>query len=852
MLLEREAELSLLASIVGNLDGTRGRVVLVRGEAGIGKSALVAEFVSRHEQSTHVLFGACDDLLTPQTLGAFWDIARDESTIRDALLEDDRRRLQADLLDLLSRSLRPTILVVEDTQWADEATLDVVKFLGRRIGRTNGLLLLTYRDTEVDADHPLRQVIGDLPASDVRRMPLLPLSSTGIATMMESKDFDVADVLAQTDGNPLYVTELLASGPGHVPASIQDIVLSRATRLSDDARQLLEAASVVPGSAERSLIASLIGQEFAGLDEAERSGFVRSSADTIGFVHELQRRAIEDSIPPDRRRELNNQVLGLLGPDADASRLVHHAREANNVDALVEFAPIAARAAVAAGSARQAVAHFRLLDPYIDEMAPAVATAILQDWARQELYLHEPAAVELTNRAIRASSGLDDPVVRGTVLAFSARVNMQHLRTEDAFERATEAVELLEEAGDASALAFALSILAHVGWLRDEDVPASLELAGRALSVAEASGDTAMVVRALTVTANLESSIGIAGGMERLEAARSLASTSGDREAEVRALSNMTAMAADFRHMALASDLARRAIETASRYEIPSVETETRAMYSEILMWSGDWVAAENAATDALGTHPGAETIAWRVLGTLQARRGRIEARAALDRMWSQADDVGQLSVVDPAAGALAEYMWLTGDYNADWLERLDVVLAEGIQVGNPWPSGAFAFWMWKLERLDSAPEGTLDMYGWIIDGDLDPAIAFWSERAIPYEHSLALMHGTPEQQLKALRIAEDLGAKALARKIRVELTAAGHPPPRGQARATRVHAAGLTTRQDEVLGLLDAGMSNAEIADELFLSPRTVENHVAAVLMKLDAPNRDTAVAIAKDQGIL
>ena len=143
-------------------------------------------------------------------------------------------------------------------------------------------------------------------------------------------------------------------------------------------------------------------------------------------------------------------------------------------------------------------------------------------------------------------------------------------------------------------------------------------------------------------------------------------------------------------------------------------------------------------------------------------------------------------------------------------------------------------------------------MYAWIIEGDLDPAIAFWSERAVPYEHALALMHGTTDQQLKALRIAEDLGADALAARIRAELVAVGHSPPRGRARATRDHAAGLTARQAEVLGLLAEGRSNVEIADELFLSPRTVENHVAAVLMKLDVPSRDAAAVIARDRGIL
>lgn len=852
VLLERETQLNALASLLDDLGGSGGKVVLVRGEAGIGKSALVAEFIARHGNDVHILFGGCDDLLTPQTLGAFWDVARDEPSIGEPVRTDDRRRLQTALLDLLSRSLRPTVLVIEDSQWADEATLDVIKFLGRRIGTTNGLMVLTYRDTELDADHPLRHVIGDLPATNVVRMSLGPLSAEAVTELIGDAGLDTRAVVDQTDGNPLYVTELVALGADDVPASIQDMVLARAGRLSADARRLLETVSVLPGEADRTVVAAVAGDGLDGLDDCERAGLLRADDATITFIHELQRRSVEASLRPDVRRNLNAQMLRALARQADASVLVHHAREAGDVEAIIQYAPIAARAAMTAGSGREAVAHFRLLDPHIDDMDPDAAAGILRDWARHAFYLHDPSDLELVERAIRASRRVGDPVALGRILAFAARVDMQQLLTEPALEHVQEAVSILEDEHDDAALAYALSMLAYVKWLYDEDVPAMLEIAERALAVADASGDPFVKIRALTTTGNIEYSVGIAGGMERLEMARSLAETHGDRDAEVRALSNMTSMTADYRDMALATDFARRAIETAARYEMQFIGAETRAMYAELLLWQGRWSEVEDVATEALGTQRSAETIAWRVLGTLQARRGRSEARTALERMWSLANAAEQLTVVDPAAGALAEYMWLTGDLDPHWLARLDEILAEGIEVGNPWPSGAFALWMWELERLDARPEGTLDMYGWIIDGDLDPAVAFWRDRGIPYELAIALMHGTTDQQLEALRIAEDLGADALAAKIRGSLIEAGHTPHRGKARTTREHVAGLTARQAEVLDLLAKEMSNAEIADELFLSPRTVENHVAAVLMKLDAPNRAAAIAAAHDQGIL
>jgi DNA-binding CsgD family transcriptional regulator len=196
--------------------------------------------------------------------------------------------------------------------------------------------------------------------------------------------------------------------------------------------------------------------------------------------------------------------------------------------------------------------------------------------------------------------------------------------------------------------------------------------------------------------------------------------------------------------------------------------------------------------------------------------------------------------------------MWLSGERDSGWLKPLDAVLAQGLKAGTPWPSGALAFWMWKLGRLDARPEGTFEFYGWIIDEEPERSVEFWRSRAVPYETALALMHCGTDGELEALRISEDLGADALASRIRKHLAERGVAAPRGKGRATRKHAAGLTRRQAEVLDLLAEELTNAEIADRLFLSPRTVENHVAAILMKLDVPSREAAVAVSTKRQLI
>jgi DNA-binding CsgD family transcriptional regulator len=240
------------------------------------------------------------------------------------------------------------------------------------------------------------------------------------------------------------------------------------------------------------------------------------------------------------------------------------------------------------------------------------------------------------------------------------------------------------------------------------------------------------------------------------------------------------------------------------------------------------------------------------VLVAIHARRGRREARAAAMRMWSLFETELGPSALDPAASTMAEYLWLSGEDNPELVARLREVMNASIALGRPWPSGPLAFWMWKLGLLDTVPEGSAECYRWMMNGDYRRAARFWRERGIPYEEALALMLGSETEQIEAIRIFDDLGATAAANNVRRALAEQGMRVPRGKAMATREHPAGLTARQAEVLQLLADGLPNATIADELFVSHRTVENHVAAILMKLDVATRDAAVATALERGIL
>jgi len=852
VLLERESELELLGDLLSEVGSSGGKVVLLRGEAGIGKSSLVREFLEIHADEAHIYFGACDDLLTPQPLGPLRDIAHGEPGLAQALTGDDRSAVLATSLSLLSSILRPNILVIEDTHWADEATLDVIKYLGRRVARTNGLLLLTYRDGEVDYEHPLRQVIGELPPENLVRIHLNSLSAQGIADLAGDSALDVDDILALTDGNPLFVTELLTSGVENVPTSVQDSVLSRAGKLSDGARELVDLVSVIPAGSEMSLVESILFPTQSQLTECVRQGLLVVGGDTVAFHHELTRRSIESALTIQDRRRLNGQVLAVLADGDDLSRLVHHAREANDIESIIKYAPQAARAAMAIESNREAAAHFRLLEPYLDAVEETDRALIVDDWARAEYYLIGSESLDILGRAIdlHRSSGNDLGLARA--LIFAVRVNEISGRPDAAEAASEEAISLLEARPPSADLAAALAQRAWILKMRGLSVR-GIEIADQAIELAEATGDELSLIYALDTKGVLTHRLGDAGGFELMDESRRRAEQSGYPFEETLALLNMAEEAADQRQLERASDLAQRARDTAVRYEIRIHGNAASAHYARILDWKGQWIAAEDTAAEAVGdVRFYSELVAGQVLGPLQARMVRPEARDTIYSTWIRAEAGNEMQSLLPSAAAVAEYIWHSGEGDSSLASQFRAVLDDERRLAFPWNAGWLAFWLWMVGELREVPEAIAEPYRLLMAGEWRLAAAIWEKIGIPYERALALMHGDEEARVKALEIFERLGATRAAAKLRKALRVEGISIPRGKGRETRHHAAGLTARQAEVLVLLDEGLTNIEIADRLFVSPRTVENHVSAVLAKLDASTRDEAVDRARHQGLL
>src|SRR5262249_36794759 len=262
-----------------------------------------------------------------------------------------------------SRRPAPTIFVLEDVHWADEATLDVLRLLSRKLEAFPALVLASYRDDELDRAALLRIVLGELATSErAARVKLFPLSPGAVAQLAEPRDLDPDELYRKTGGNPFFVVEAIAASADEIPDTVRDAVFARAARLSAPAKEVLEAVAVVPPHAELRLVEALVGDAMQALNECLAAGMLTTDANGIVFRHELARLAVEGSIGPARKLELHRRALASLAAEPataqDLARLAHHAEAAGDAEAVLRFAPAAGARAAALGAYREASAPY--------------------------------------------------------------------------------------------------------------------------------------------------------------------------------------------------------------------------------------------------------------------------------------------------------------------------------------------------------------------------------------------------------------------------------------------------------------------------------------------------------------
>ncbi|MET3654572.1 ATP-binding protein [Dyella japonica] len=855
-LVERDYALQRLRDARALAQQGTGRTALVYGEAGIGKTSLVRCLAFEHSEG-RVLVGGCEALFSPRPLGPFYDIADAFTTRTRNLLGREGRRAElfASLLTDLQELDGTTLLVLEDLHWADAATLDLVKYLARRIERVRALLVLTYRDDELDARHPLRLLCGDLPSDVAVRVPLLPLTETAVANMARQTGRSSEGLFAATGGNPFFVTEAL-SGEG-LPASVRDAVLARAGRQTPAVRELLDLAAVVPARIDVSLVQALLSPRDEDVAAALASGLLFAQDGTYAYRHELARISMEQALPAPVASALHARLLGhleSLGDKIPMARLVHHAAGAGDCTSVMKYAPKAAADAAAHGAHCDAAWLYGKALAHAGDLPDAARADLLERYAYQ-CYLTSQidTAIASCQSALAIWRKLEDKRQEGHLLRWLSRLHWFIGRNSEADAYGNLAVQLLESIHADDELAWALSNRAQMHMLAGRTAEA-VTWGTRAIAMAEKQGNTEVLAHALNNVGTARCVRRHADGKEMLKRSLEIAIAHGYGEHVARAYANLTSSAVTTRDYPEGQWYISQASAYFNERDLDSWSQYVVAYQTRLDFEQGRWDAAGQLASQLLtrcDVTPVARIPALTVLARIRLRRGDPGGNDLLEEVTELACATGELQRLAPVASARAEAAWLRGDeVDDDPIVSQTCRLAE--ELHDTRALGELLFWRhWMGEDW---PE-TADIeapYALQRNGQWQDAALAWQSVGCPYERALALMEGDEYGINEALATLSALEASATIKRCRDTLHRNGvRGMARGPRASTSANPAGLTLRELQILALLTQGLSNTEIAGRLARSEKTVEHHVSAVLRKLDARSRGEAVAQAGRLGL-
>jgi DNA-binding CsgD family transcriptional regulator/tetratricopeptide (TPR) repeat protein len=856
-LIERAEHLTALHDKYKDMAAGEGHCIMLSGEAGIGKTALVRAFCQDHRHHAKVYLGTCDALFTPRPLAPVYDIIWQ---IWDDF-PDDRSTLFTNFLQRFDQQPGPSLLVFEDIHWADEATIDFIKFLARRITRLRCLFILTWREEEVHAGHPLKQLLGQLPQHSFTRLQLPPLSRTAVEDLAKTRGYRGEDVYGISGGNPFYVNEILASYSPGVPDNIKDTILSVFNRLDANTRQVCELLSIMPTGLETDYLEQLEPHYATALATCLETKIILLKDNRLFFKHELYRRTIENALSPFMRIKLNGRILTTFRErfenNGETERIIHHAKNANDHATVVRYAPIAARQAATLGAHTEAARLYFSAIEYYQGKDPETLVTLYEPYA-YECYLTNriKEAIIYQQKVASIWRESSNPERLGDSLWFLSRLWWFDGNRRQAESFAQQAIDTLAGRPSSRPKAMTFSNMSQLKMLSDQTVEC-IHWGEKAIGIANELGDEEILSHAFNNVGSVQMRVPAyrQRGLDLLRRSLDIALRRHFHEHAARAYTNMASNAIQLKDYPLATTVLDEGIRYCEELELDSWRTYMLSWKARLLLDTGKWAEASATAEQLVRSETQASIVkilALVVIGTIKMRTNQTDALPLLLEARTKAFEAMELQRILAALAALLEYEWITGQ---PILEKAAIEYAIGVisQGGTLRESSEFDYWLWKVRRTQIPWHEVPIRYR----AD-DPAMAIetaatWQHLGCPYEQALFLFEGDDNAKREAIAILHRLGATAVYEKMKLGMRSEGiRSIPRGSRKTTRDNPALLTERELGVLELLKDGLPNKEIGSRLFISAKTVDHHISAILFKLDVNSRGKAVLEAIRRGIV
>jgi DNA-binding NarL/FixJ family response regulator/tetratricopeptide (TPR) repeat protein len=977
-LVGRTRETARLDDALAGAEEGRGGLVLVGGEAGIGKSRLVAELADRARvRGATVLVGGCVAMgdggipyapLAQAVRG--WRREHDRGAGPDGRLPAELAALVPGLTlglggvgptaapgRVLEAVLTffeqladdaPVVLVLEDVHWADGSTRDLLALLVRMLSSERVLIVATYRTDELHRRHPLRALVADLERlPETERIDLEPLTESDLAQQIEgirsapATPEELGDLWRRSEGNPFFAEELVACGDlGHLPSSLRDVLLAKVSTLGDREQAVLRTAAGIGPSVDDRLLARVVDLPRADLDLALRaladaSLLLLDPPDGYAFRHALLQEVVYDELLPGERVALHVRIAEVLAADPDlqdgldraccsgrgAAALAHHWLEARRLpEALVASVAAGVEAERVGAPADALVQYEQALElwpsvPDADERSPLGLVDVVNRAATAaDLSGRFDRALALGEQAISLVDPVTDPV--RAALAHERLGRFLWTADREGLPAYEEAVRLVstEPAGPEQA-----RVLAGYGQM--------LMLAGevtRACEVCEEALAVALAVGARQVEGHARNTLGTAlavttdpeRGLDELRTARAIAEELGDPDDIGRAYVNLTDSLAKQGRWDESVEVGRAGVVACQRLgidrtygvyvawnmqeglvargrwdEVLELEAQVAARlptgYWQYVLASpmradrGDLEGIRRILTDIGSLPPGSAALqaldawgcAWLALLTWEGRPR--EAREIV------AETVARIPN-DYICGTLEmlwRALWAEADVAAAARARRDATAeAEAIAVGEQLRA---SHWLWV--RLDQAPNARVAAEVALCDAETNrisgsDTASDWQVAAAAaddagmlfpgayarYRAAEALVRagdraGAGAELGPAVEVARRLGARPLqqlgeqlAARARLVLDGAVGGAVAGPQGHAGPELFGLSARELEVLGLVATGRTNRQVAEVLYISPKTASVHVSNILAKLGVSSRVEAAGVAHRLGLV